>query len=64
MTTKEQKEQEARVLAYLQSIAMQAVALQQYVGEIAKFPHEVSTLSETDMDMGALYDWVSEEGDE
>lgn len=56
---KKYKENEARVLATLQSMAMLAVSLQQYAGEIAKFPNEVSSLHDKDMEMDSLLDWLT-----
>lgn len=61
MTTKEQKEMEARVLAYLQSIAMYAVALQQYVGSMDK--EDEGALSWIDADLDVILSNY-QEGDE
>ena len=50
-----------RVLDSLQSIAANAVALQEKAGEIAKFPHEVNSIIEKDVDLDSLREWLNEE---
>lgn len=54
-------EDEARVLASLQSMAITVVALQEKAGEIAKFPHEVNSIIEKDVDLDSLREWLNEE---
>ena len=42
-------------------MAITVVALQEKAGEIAKFPHEVNSIIEKDVDLDSLREWLNEE---